>query len=109
MPRPTGKENPQVRKLVASLKKKKEGFYSDLAKHISKPSRMGVAVNIAKLGSDDVVVPGKVLGDGKIAKVGNVYALSFSKSAREKIERAGGKCLPIQSLVDNNKKARIVI
>ena len=107
--KPTGPENPQVRKLITSLKKKKESYYSDIAKHISKPSRMGVAVNITKLGSDDIVVPGKVLGDGKIAKAGNVYALTFSKSAREKIERAGGKCLPLDALLESGKKARIVV
>ena len=107
--KPTGPENPQVRKLIVLLKKRKEGFYSDIAKHISKSSRMGVAVNITKLGSDDVVVPGKVLGDGKMAKAGNIYALSFSKSAREKIVRAGGKCYSIETMLESNKKARIVI
>ncbi len=111
MPKPTGRENPQVRKLIMALRKKKEGFYTDIAKHISKPARTSVSVNVTKIArfSDDIVVPGKVLGDGKISKAANVYALSFSKSAREKIERAGGKCLSIQNLVDENKKARIVI
>lgn len=109
--KPTGPENPRVRKLVTSLKKKKESYYSDIAKHISKPSRMSVAVNITKIArfDDDVVVPGKVLGDGKVSKANNVYALSFSKTAKEKITRAGGKCLSIEALLEGNKKARIVI
>ncbi len=107
--KPTGPENPQVRKLIALLRKRKEGFYSDLAKHISKPSRMSVAVDVSKLPSEDIIVPGKVLGDGKIAKAGNVYALSFSKSARTKIERAGGKCYGVETLLEGNKKARIVV
>ncbi len=94
---------------MVALKKKKEGFYTDIAKHVSKPSRMGIAVNVTKLGNDDVVVPGTVLGEGRIVKAGNVYALRFSKSAREKIERAGGKCLNIQELLESKKKARIVI
>ncbi len=110
MPKPTGRENPKVRKLLAVLKKKKESFYSDIARHISKPSRRSVAVNVTKLeGSDDIVVPGTVLGDGKIKKAGNVYALRFSKTAKEKIEHAGGRCLPIEHMLEGGRKARIVI
>src|SRR3989338_2422626 len=109
MPKPTGKENPQMRKLLVALRKQKEGFYKDLARYISKPSRNAISVNVSKLGSDDVVVPGTILGDGSIKKAGNVYALKFSKSAREKIEKAGGKCHSIQKLVEGNKKARIVV
>ena len=108
---PTRRENPQVRKLIASLRKKKEEFYTDIARHVSKPSRMGTGVNITKIAKfdDDVVVPGTVLGDGKIEKAGNIYALRFSKNARSKIENAGGKCMSIEKLLESNKKARIVV
>ena len=111
MPKPTGRENPKVRKLIAALKKKKESFYSDIVRYISKPARTNVAVNLTKLSrfEDDIVVPGVVLGDGKISKASNVYALSFSKTAKEKIERAGGRCLPIERMLEGGKKARIVI
>jgi large subunit ribosomal protein L15 len=37
----------------------------------------------------------KVLGDGEITKKLNVTAHSFSKSAKEKIEKAGGKAIEI--------------
>ena len=40
-------------------------------------------------------VPVKVLGDGEITKALTVHAHRFSKSAREKIEAAGGTCQPI--------------
>ena len=36
--------------------------------------------------------PVKVLGDGEVAKALKVTAHKFSKSAREKIEKAGGTC-----------------
>ncbi|HEY0555947.1 MAG TPA: 50S ribosomal protein L15 [Thermoanaerobaculia bacterium] len=39
----------------------------------------------------------KVLGDGEIAKPLNVVADKFSKSAREKIEAAGGRCEELQA------------
>ena len=39
----------------------------------------------------------KVLGDGEIAKPLRVVANKFSKSAREKIEAAGGRCEELQA------------
>ena len=42
-------------------------------------------------------VPVKVLGDGDISKALTVHAHGFSRSAREKIEGAGGSCQLIES------------
>jgi large subunit ribosomal protein L15 len=41
-------------------------------------------------------VPVKVLGEGDLSKALTVHAHAFSKSAREKIEGAGGSCQPIE-------------
>jgi large subunit ribosomal protein L15 len=41
-------------------------------------------------------VPVKVLADGELSKALTVHAHRFSKSAREKIEAAGGTCQPIE-------------
>jgi large subunit ribosomal protein L15 len=41
-------------------------------------------------------VPVKVLGQGDLSKAFTVHAHGFSKSAREKIEAAGGTCHPIE-------------
>jgi large subunit ribosomal protein L15 len=41
-------------------------------------------------------VPVKVLGDGELSKALIVHAHRFSKSAREKIEAAGGTCQTIE-------------
>ena len=41
-------------------------------------------------------VPVKVLGDGELSKPLTVHAHAFSKSAREKIEGAGGSCQTIE-------------
>ena len=41
-------------------------------------------------------VPVKVLGDGDLTKALTVHAHGFSKSAREKIEAAGGTCQLIE-------------
>ncbi|MGH2715210.1 MAG: 50S ribosomal protein L15 [Thermoleophilaceae bacterium] len=41
-------------------------------------------------------VPVKVLGQGELSKALTVHAHGFSKTAREKIEAAGGTCLLIE-------------
>lgn len=38
----------------------------------------------------------KILGEGELNKAVTVHAHKFSASAREKIEKAGGKCIVIQ-------------
>jgi large subunit ribosomal protein L15 len=40
-------------------------------------------------------VPVKILGAGEVAKAFEVHAHSFSKSAKEKIEKAGGKAVVV--------------
>ena len=42
-------------------------------------------------------VPVKVLGHGELSRALTVHAHAFSKSAREKIEAAGGICQPLES------------
>jgi large subunit ribosomal protein L18e len=70
-------------------------------------------VNVYKLeklcnDSDNVIIYGKVLGDGEIAKKINVYALGFSKSAKEKIIKAGGNALKIKDLKSIPKGVKII-
>ncbi len=49
----------------------------------------------------------KILGDGELTKKLTVNAHRFSATAREKIEKAGGKCvvIPARMLVEDKKKA----
>ena len=53
-------------------------------------------VNMASLMEAGIVTsddgPLKILGDGEISKALNVTAAAFTKSAKEKIEAAGGSC-----------------
>jgi large subunit ribosomal protein L18e len=56
-----------------------------------------------------VVVPGKVLASGELDHEVSVAALSFSKAAREKIEKAKGKALTIMELVSKNPKGTKVM
>ena len=54
------------------------------------------SVNMESLMEAGVVTsndgPLKILGDGEVSKAFNVTAAAFTKSAKEKIEAAGGSC-----------------
>jgi large subunit ribosomal protein L18e len=78
-----------------------------IAVELSKPSRRMRAVNVSRINrytkpGDVVVVPGKVLGAGKLDHPVTVAAFSFSKSAVEKIVRAGGRPITIFELLREN-------
>jgi len=80
-----------------------------VSEKLDRPRRKRIVVNVGKIASltkenDVVVVPGKVLGDGSINHPVTVAAIGFSKSAIEKIKRAGGKCISILELIEMNPK-----
>jgi large subunit ribosomal protein L18e len=109
MPKPTGPTDPNTNALIVKMRKKKEKFYLELARQLSKPARQKKGVNVTRIEKTDshsVVVPGKVLGAGEITKPVTVYALHFSKEAKKKITAAGGKCLPLEHA---DSKARVLL
>ena len=121
MPKPTGPTNPLLMKLIEDIKEKgyKENipFLIEIAKKLEVPRRIKPEVNLTKLDrickdNETVIVPGKVLSTGRIKKPIKVVAASFSMSAVEKINKAGGKAMSIQELIETNPKGtnvRIVI
>jgi large subunit ribosomal protein L18e len=105
------KTNPQINQLIKILKEKayqeETPIWKDLARRLEKPTRNQAEVNISRINrhtSEDeiVLVPGKVLGSGTLDHKVQVAALDFSKQAEEKIIGAGGKCLDINLLVEEN-------
>ncbi len=106
-------QNPELLKLIRSLKKKaKENdavIWRDVADRLSASKRQRPAVNLSRLNrytkeKETVVVPGKVLGAGRLEHPLVVAAFAFSDEARQKITHAKGKCLPIQDLLEDNPK-----
>ncbi|HOJ85920.1 MAG TPA: 50S ribosomal protein L15 [Elusimicrobiales bacterium] len=81
----------------------KRGFNNDFFKKtyeivkistIEKNFNSGEEVNPEELEKKGIIKsskPVKILGDGKLTKKLNVFAHAFSKSAKEIIEKAGGK------------------
>lgn len=108
------KTNMNFMELIKELEKARGDIYLDITRHLSKPKRKSISVNVGKIGKivnekEKIVVPGKVLGNGEIKKPVNVYAYAFSREARKKITDAKGKCMTIDELLKNKEKARIVI
>ena len=107
------KSNPNLVQLIDFLLKasaeNRAPIWKDIAERLAKPKRLYAEVNVSKIQryadeGETVVVPGKVLGGGKISKAVTVAALSFSETARRKITEAGGKCISIRELVEMNPR-----
>ena len=106
-------QNPELLKLIRYLRKKATednvSIWRDVADRLSTSKRQRSAVNLSRLNrhakeKETVVVPGKVLGAGKLEHPLVVAAFAFSDEARQKITHGKGKCLPIQELVEDNPK-----
>ncbi len=109
----TGPTNPYLKQLIETLKKKsfelKAPIWKAIAKKLEKPRRKKVEVNLSKIErfaekNETIIVPGVVLGAGKLTKPVRIAAWRFSDSARKKIELAKGKCLSIEDLLKENPK-----
>jgi len=105
------KSNPNLVKLIDELLKASAmndaPIWKDIAERLAKPKRLYAEVNVSKIQryaneGETIVVPGKVLGGGKITKAVTVAALSFSETAKKKITEAGGKCITIRDLIEMN-------
>lgn len=106
-------KNPPLKALIERLDKagieKKAPAWRAVAKGLNRPRRQGYKVSLQRLEAnakdkESVVVPGVVLGSGEIKKALTVAAVRFTPSAREKIEKAGGRCLEIEEMLEKNPK-----
>ncbi|MDD9953290.1 MAG: 50S ribosomal protein L18e [Candidatus Woesearchaeota archaeon] len=107
----------QHQELVTELKKsaieQKVGLFKRLAEDINKPSRQRRTVNLFSIeqhaaDGETVVVPGKVLGEGDLTKKVTVVALSFSESAKEKINKSGKSLTLTEFMKQPTKKVRLL-
>jgi len=107
------KTNPALVSLIQDLKKasyeRKAPIWRDIAERLEKPSSKRAELNLSRLdlyakANETIVVPGKILGAGKITKPVKVAAYAFSSSAMDKITLAGGSVLTIRELIAENPK-----
>ncbi len=100
-----------IRMLKAKSRETKQKFWRDLAERLQRPRRIMPAVNIEKIeklagkhGDKLFIVPGKLLGKGKLSKAVRVAAFSFSKKAKEQVESNKGKLYTLKELLDMKVK-----
>lgn len=103
-----------LEELINFLKKQKKPIWKKTAKYLSLPRRKRVEVNLSKIEKyakpeSTVLVPGKVLGMGKLTKKLTIAAFSFSKSAKKLIEESNSTILTIKDLVEKNPDGRSVL
>lgn len=113
MAKKTGPTNVYLRQLIVELKKvsrkEKAAIWKDVAEKLAKPRRRKIEVNISEINryakaGETVVVPGVVMAAGELDKGVNVAAWRFTAVAKKKIEKAKGKTLTIEELVEKNPK-----
>lgn len=100
--------------LIEELKKQDSALWNRIARELSRSSRNVAKVNVGKFEKvlkegETAIVPGKVLGVGFLQKPVKVIALSISKSAEEKIKKAGGSYSTIATAIKTKPtKVRII-
>ena len=107
----TGSSNPILVSLISELKKRSNeqnaAIWNRVASDLEKPSRQRRVVNLSSLSlntkeNDTVIVPGKVLGAGTMNHKLTICALQYSGGAKEKLEKAGAKIIPLLELSKSN-------
>ena len=105
--------NPELIRLIRFLRKKsrenKVKIWKDVAVRLAKARRKRIAVNVSRLNrytekKETIVVPGKVVGAGKLDHSVTVAVFAFSEKAKEKIKAARGKPISMLQLVKKNPK-----
>jgi len=105
--------NPELLSLIRSLRKYARENEADIWRAVAEKLAVArsrkVSVNLSRINrysgdGDAVVVPGKVLGAGKLNHPVTVAAFEFSEQAKAKILKAKGKCLSIEELMKKNPK-----
>ena len=99
-----------------ALKKNKVPIWKAVIKQLSRSRSNRREVNIGQLAhvtkdKEVVVVPGKILGSGEISHKLTLWCFTISEVATRKILDAGGKILPLDTLIKkypDGKGVRII-
>ncbi len=99
-----------------ALKKNKVPIWKAVIKELSRSRSNRRELNIGELAhvtkdKEVVIVPGKILGSGEISHKLTVWCFTISELATRKILDAGGKILPLDSLIKkypDGKGVRII-
>ena len=112
------KSNSELVKTIDELKtasrKNDAPIWKSIAKKLEGPSRNWPIVNVSKIEynaakNGKVVIPGNIMGSGTLSKKVTVSAYSFTKTAIQKIENAGGKCMIYNDFIKKNPTGKDVV
>jgi large subunit ribosomal protein L18e len=100
--------------LSSSTAKEGKQFRERLYRIVSKPRRGRVSINIYKLermskDGERVIVPGKVLSDGKLTHKVKIAALNYSAGAKREIGASGSEMVALDELLKDKAKGGIRI
>ncbi|MBI2557902.1 50S ribosomal protein L18e [Candidatus Woesearchaeota archaeon] len=115
MSKRTGPTNPILLRLIMELKKRSSeqdvNIWKRVAVDLEKPTRQRRVVNLSSISrhtkeNEIIVIPGKVLGAGDLSHKITISAFQFSDGAKEKIEKAGSKIVPLLELSKENPSGK---
>tara|TARA_B100000614_G_C14314195_1_gene397584 strand:+ start:60 stop:431 length:372 start_codon:yes stop_codon:yes gene_type:complete len=103
-----------IDELKAASRKNDAPIWKSIAKKLEGPSRNWPVVNVSKIEynavkNGKVVIAGKIMGSGTLSKKVTVSAYSFTKTAIQKIEGAGGKCMIYNDFIKKNPTGKDVV
>lgn len=98
--------NPVLLETIENLEEQDAPVWGKIAETLGKVNRKRAEVNLSDIernteDGDTVVVPGKVLGAGRLTKEVDVAAFKASSGAKEQIKE-NGEFMFIQDLVEDN-------
>lgn len=116
----TGPTKGKTKRLVCLLesraRKEKKAIWLDIAEKLAKPRRQRPSINLWKLDKlaavfkgKNLLIAGKVLGNGSLNEKPAVIALEFSRQAIEKIGKAGGKALTIEEALQKKIEPKTIV
>lgn len=105
MTKVTGPSNYYTRKLIRDLHQTKRRIWRRVSDIIAKPARNQASVNLYRLNkvtkkNDIVVIPGKILGSGKLDHKITVGTLKISSLAKEKLASNNCTVFTIEQLLE---------
>ncbi len=97
-----------LRKLNKLSRETGKPLWRRIAELLDRPRRKRIAVNLSRINrcsneGEVIIVPGRVLGAGKLKKRVTVVAESYTKKAYEKIVESGSRPLHLRDLVENSE------
>jgi len=109
------KSRTKLKQLIKLCLEQNKPFWRRVAELLATPRRKKIAVNLSKIErfakeNEVVLIPGKVLGDGKITKSITIAAVDFSKNAEKKARERNAKLIAIEDLLNKDiKNVKIII